>query len=146
MSHPLGSYTFAQAEDDNGFSEEKLPMHVVGGVGWAVGLLRDNPPDYDSASELASQVGAGNSTYTEYDLAITEAAESFLRDKKDTSQPWVAFVSLVSPHYPVTAPQEFYDMYDPEEMDMPVGYDLPIQARPLRAQKHRVILQIRPVF
>ena len=57
-----------------------------------------------------------------------ELAESFLRDKKDTSQPWAAFVSLVSPHYPLTAPKEFYDMYEPAEMDMPVGYDL--QSRP----------------
>ena len=36
-------------------------MHAVGGVGWAVGLLRENAPDYDSASELVRDVGIGSS-------------------------------------------------------------------------------------
>jgi choline-sulfatase len=87
-----------------------------------VGLLRDNPPEYDAAAELAADVGAGKSSYTDYDLEITSAAEAWLKGKKDTTQPWAAFVSLVSPHYPLTAPQEFFDLYNPAEMDLPVGY------------------------
>ncbi|MDD9978211.1 MAG: sulfatase-like hydrolase/transferase, partial [Boseongicola sp.] len=43
----IGKLHFRSGKDDNGFSEELLPMHVVGGVGWAVGLLRENPPAYD---------------------------------------------------------------------------------------------------
>jgi len=97
-------------------------MHVVGGVGWAVGLLRKNPPAYDSAAELAADVGAGESTYTDYDLAITQAAENWIKERQDSKKPWAAFVSLVSPHYPLTAPQEYYDMYNPEKIDLPVGY------------------------
>ena len=72
----IGKLHFRSSDDDNGFSREILPMHVVGGVGWAVGLLRENPPSYDSAAELASDVGVGTSTYTDYDLEITAAAET----------------------------------------------------------------------
>ncbi|WP_027257746.1 sulfatase-like hydrolase/transferase [Leisingera aquimarina] len=118
----IGKLHFRSGEDDNGFSEEILPMHVVGGVGWAVGLLRENPPDYDAAAELAGDVGAGSSTYTDYDLTITGAAEAWLADPKRQDQPWAAFVSLVSPHYPLTCPEKWYSMYDPAEMDLPVGY------------------------
>ena len=118
----IGKLHFRSCEDDNGFTEEILPMYVVGGVGWTVGLLRDNPPEYDAAAELAADVGAGKSSYTDYDLEITSAAEAWLKEKKDTTQPWAAFVSLVSPHYPLTAPQEFFDLYNPAEMDLPVGY------------------------
>ncbi len=132
----IGKLHFRSGEDDNGFSQEIMPMHVVGGVGWAVGLLRENPPEYDAAAELAAQVGAGNSSYTDYDLAITQAAEQWLHQKKDTTQPWAAFVSLVSPHYPLTAPQEFYDMYDPAKMDMPVGYET--QSRPDHSELRNV--------
>ena len=122
----IGKLHFRSGEDDNGFAEEILPMHVVGGVGWAAGLLRENPPSFDLASELAADVGAGASTYTDYDREITAAAESWLRDKAasddPTGSPWAAFVSLVSPHYPLTCPEEYLAMYDPAEVDLPVGY------------------------
>jgi len=120
----IGKLHFRSGTDDNGFSEEKLPMHVVGGVGWAVGLLRQDPPEYTAAQELANDVGAGNSSYTDYDLAITTAAENWLQDRKRLTEPWAAFVSLVSPHYPLIAPQKYYDMYDPATVDLPVGYNI----------------------
>ena len=119
----IGKLHFRSGEDDNGFSREILPMHVVGGIGWPVGLLRHDPPDYDGTVELAADVGAGPSSYTDYDLAITSAAEEWLLQRGHAERPWAAFVSLVSPHFPLTAPQAFYDLYDPAEMDMPVGYE-----------------------
>ncbi len=118
----IGKLHFRSNKDDNGFSEEILPMHVVGGVGWPVGLLREDPPEYTAACELANDVGAGCSSYTDYDLAITEAAENWLNACKGMTKPWAAFVSLVSPHYPLIAPQEYYDIYDPASVDLPVGY------------------------
>lgn len=119
----IGKLHFRSGEDDNGFVEEILPMHVVGGVGWAIGLLRKDPPDYSSTAELSGDVGAGESSYTDYDLAITDAAEHWLKDPQRNDKPWAAFVSLVSPHYPLVAPQKYYDMYDTDEVDMPVAYD-----------------------
>ena len=119
----IGKLHFRSGKDDNGFSEELLPMHVVGGVGWPVGLLRETLPDYDSAAELAADVGVGSSTYTDYDRDITAATEAWLNGKSDADKPWAAFVSLVSPHYPLTCPEEFYAMYDPAEIDLPVGYE-----------------------
>ncbi|MEM8793490.1 MAG: sulfatase-like hydrolase/transferase [Pseudomonadota bacterium] len=122
----IGKLHFRSGEDDNGWSEEILPMHVVGGVGWVAGLLRENPPEYHQAGELAADVGQGASTYTDYDRQITEAAEEWLKNRGD--DPWIGFVSLVSPHYPLTAPEEFYALYDPDEMPLPVAYEP--EARP----------------
>ncbi|MCH2248481.1 MAG: sulfatase-like hydrolase/transferase [Cognatishimia sp.] len=119
----IGKLHFRSSDDDNGFSQEILPMHVVGGIGWTIGLLRETLPNYDSAAELATDVGVGDSSYTDYDLDITQAAEDWLADKEGSDQPWAAFVSLVSPHYPLTCPKTFYDMYDPARMDLPVGYE-----------------------
>ena len=53
----IGKLHFRSGEDDNGFSEEILPMHVVGGVGWMAALLREDPPAYDAAAELAADSG-----------------------------------------------------------------------------------------
>ena len=118
----IGKLHFRSHNDDNGFSEELLPMHVVGGVGWPIGLLRENPPNYTSASELAKDVGVGSSSYTEYDLEITQTAEEWLGNRQTEDVPWAAFVSLVSPHYPLTCPEKYFAMYDPAKMDLPIGY------------------------
>lgn len=117
----IGKLHFRSAEDDNGFTREILPMHVVDGVGWTIGLLRNDPPPYTAAAELAADVGAGESSYTEYDLAITQATEDWFAARDPAAGPWATVVSLVSPHYPLVAPPEFYALYDPAEIDMPVG-------------------------
>ena len=118
----IGKLHFRSNVDDNGFSEEILPMHVVGGVGWPVGLLRSNPPLYEAASELAADVGVGNSSYTDYDLEITEVTKKWLHKKVESTSPWAAFVSLVSPHYPLTCPEDYFNMYNPDGIDLPIGY------------------------
>ena len=119
----IGKLHFRSSEDDNGFSEEIVPMHVVGGIGWTISLLRSNPPKYDAASELADDVGQGTSTYTDYDLEITKTAVDWLHSPDRKAAPWAAFISLVSPHYPLTCPEEYFKMYDPDEIDLPVGYN-----------------------
>ena len=119
----IGKLHFRSHEDDNGFSQEIVPMHVVGGVGWTIGLLRSNTPKYDAAAELAADVGQGTSTYTDYDLEITRTAVDWLKQSERKASPWAAFVSLVSPHYPLTCPEEYFKMYDPQEIDLPVAYN-----------------------
>ena len=119
----IGKLHFRSDKDDNGFSREILPMHVVAGVGWPIGLLRKEPPVFESAPELAAQVGAGTSSYTDYDRAITGAACDWLLAREASDIPWAAFVSLVSPHYPLVAPREYYDLYDPESVDFPIAYE-----------------------
>ena len=47
------------------------------------------------------------------------------RERRQASRekPWVLFVSFVRPHFPLTAPPEFYKLYPPERMLMPRLYD-----------------------
>ena len=115
----IGKLHFRSGEDDNGFSREILPMHVVGGVGWTIGLLRDDPPAYDMTVELAADSGAGESSYTAYDRDITDAAVDWITSRPDaqTGRPWAGFVSFVSPHYPLTAPSEYYNLYRDADFD-----------------------------
>ncbi len=114
----IGKLHFRSGENDNGFSEEILPMHVVGGVGWMATLRREDPPTYDAAAELAADSGAGSSSYTDYDLAITAAATDWIAARRNAERPWAAFVSLVSPHFPLRAPQEFYNLYADADFDL----------------------------
>ena len=111
----FGKLHFRSGRDDNGFSEEILPMHLAfDGLGWPTGLLRDPLPVFQSAHELADLTGCAESEYTEYDRRITEATCDWLRKNSNQSRqhPWVLFVSFVSPHYPLTAPEAFYKLYE----------------------------------
>ena len=60
--------------------------------------------------------GPGQSTYNDYDRAITAAACRWIAAKGEraSDKPWALFVSLVRPHFPLTAPPEFYALYPPE--------------------------------
>ena len=40
----IGKLHFKSGEVDNGFTEEILPMHIVDGKGWVIGLLRETRP------------------------------------------------------------------------------------------------------
>jgi len=113
----IGKLHFRSADDDNGFSEEILPMHVTNqGKGWPQGLLRNPLPAYDEAAELAGDVGVGDSDYTEYDRRVTGESCRWLRKwpRRIKDRPWALFVSFVSPHYPLNAPLDQYLLYEGE--------------------------------
>jgi choline-sulfatase len=121
----VGKLHFRSSEDDNGFSEEIIPMHVVDARGDLYGLLRGSrmPPRTDGA-KMAGLAGPGESEYTWYDREITARAQIWLREQapKHRDKPWVLFVSLVAPHFPLKAPPHWYYKYPLERLPMPKLY------------------------
>ena len=115
----FGKLHHRSTADDDGFTERVLPMNIVGGVGWLQGLPRRQPIPYDEAHELAADVGVGETTYTRYDRRINESASTWLRDPARHERPWTAFVSLVAPHYPLSAPEEFAAQYPLSDIPPP---------------------------
>lgn len=117
----IGKLHFRSSEEDNGFSEELLPMHVVEKKGDLIGLLRDPIAPRGHAKKLAASAGPGESTYTTYDRAISAQAQVWLREtaRKHQDKPWVLFVSFVAPHFPLTAPPEHYYRYADQKLPMP---------------------------
>ena len=125
--HPvvsIGKLHFRSAEDNNGFDEEVMPLHVVDGQGDVLGLIRDEAPPRQSALQLAREAGPGNSSYQDYDDQITQAAVAWLqaRAAKQGGKPWVLFVSLVCPHFPLIARPEWYGLYPETNVPMPIQY------------------------
>ena len=76
----IGKLHFRSADDDNGFTKEHMPLHVVEGIGDPIGMLRDPPPPRKAALRLAADAGCGDSNYQGYDDRITSAAEGWLAD------------------------------------------------------------------
>ena len=117
----IGKLHFRSKDDDNGFCEELLPMYLTNnGKGWPQGLIRNPMPGFPEAAELARDVGPGETSYTHYDRNITELAREWISNA-DQNKPWTLFVSFISPHYPLTAPEEFFDLYRDTDLPSPIG-------------------------
>ena len=122
----IGKLHFRSTSDDNGFSEEIVPMHVVEGKGDLMGLVRNDLPVRKGAYKMAKFAGPGESSYTFYDRDIAARAQVWLREEasKWADMPWVLFVSFVCPHFPLTAPPEyFYPYYKDPGLPRPKLYD-----------------------
>ena len=132
--HPvesIGKLHFRSTDDDNGFETERIPLHVVEGLGDLMGLVRDDLPVRGGSYKIAKSAKPGESEYTEYDRNITTEAVRWLHDEapKHADKPWTLFVSWVCPHFPLTAPQEFFDLYPVGEVPWPKQYDKPERPR-----------------
>lgn len=119
----IGKLHYRNDTDPTGFDEQIIPLHVVNGTGDILGAVRDNLPLRRKGIHLLEKIGPGETSYLDYDRNITEASIQWLQDRAQDKddKPWVVFVSMVCPHYPLVAPQEFFDMYDPASIPLPKG-------------------------
>ncbi len=62
---------------------------------------------------------AGRSKEVEADDAVTAAALNYLRDPARQEQPWAMVAGYVAPHPPFVVPQQYLDLYPPDEMPLP---------------------------
>lgn len=115
----FGKLHHRSGADDDGFAERHLPMFIHGGVGWLQGLPRRDPLPYPEAAELADETGIGETSYTRYDRRVTDDACDWLQLPERKARPWAAFVSFVAPHYPLSAPPEFAELYPLDEIPPP---------------------------
>ncbi|MEM7376109.1 MAG: sulfatase-like hydrolase/transferase [Pseudomonadota bacterium] len=119
----IGKLHYRAPGIDYGFSDVRLPMFVAnGGVGWAEALLRSPLPNYPGAPEMAADVGPGDTSYTDYDRAITDDAEAWLRARTANDGPFALSVSLVSPHYPLSAPEAHWSRFEGVSLPAPLDH------------------------
>lgn len=140
----VGKLHFRSTEDDNGFTEELAPMHILGGKGGVSMLLRwsDEEPVNRGQWELyMEQSGVGTSHYQDYDREISRLSVDWLRRRAAGAQrPWALFVSYVSPHPPFTVPRELLDLYPAASMP------LPPQFRPAQRPEHPSLAHLRRIM
>ncbi|HEY8476156.1 MAG TPA: sulfatase-like hydrolase/transferase [Chloroflexota bacterium] len=134
----IGKLHYRSVEDDLGFPDQRLPMHVHKGIGDVFGMLRDPMPKVEGARNTIVNAGPGDSEYIRYDKAITEEAIRWLQEEaRGHERPWVLFVSLASPHPPFIAPPEFYERYPLDTIDLPKQYRLHERPRHPALEVHR---------
>ncbi len=141
----VGKLHYRSTQDDNGFSEEIVPMHILGGKGGVSMLLRwsgEEPVNTGQWELYAEKSGVGETTYQKYDADITEHAIAWLEQRAASAgdKPWALMVSYVSAHPPFSVPQRFLDLY--RDVDLP----LPPVHRPGERPEHAAIRHLRENF
>ena len=125
----IGKLHFRSAEDDNGFCEEIVPMHLDEGKGAIRNLLRGYDaelPCTDGArwKLYAERSGIGETHYQQYDRDITARTIAWLKAHAGGgcgNKPWALYVGYISPHPPFSVPKRLYDLYPEERMPLPVN-------------------------
>ncbi len=119
----IGKLHYRLEEDPTGFDKQHIPMHITGGVGMIQLSIRKQFPDFvpppRNRSAIAEAATVGESEYTQYDRRVADIATKWLHDAASSQEPWTLFVSFVTPHYPLVAPKEFFDLYPIEQMPDP---------------------------
>lgn len=84
-------------------------------------LERDPPPEYEHATDrfYEPEIDEGR---METSVERTDEAISWLRDEAPDDRPWTLYLSYQPPHFPLTAPEEYWELYPPNEMDLPFDY------------------------
>ncbi len=123
----IGKLHYRLESDPTGFDKQHIPMHIKDGVGMIHLSIRNQFPDFippapqkgGGAAGIVLNAGRGESEYTRYDRRVADLASDWVRDAATRDAPWVLFVSFVTPHYPLVAPDEFFDLYPVDDMPMP---------------------------
>lgn len=115
----IGKLHYLNGEAPTGFGAQHLPMHVWQGIGQVWGSVRDPLPAEPTMGRMLKEIGPGWSNYNQFDTDMTAEACRWLetRAAAPDEKPWVLFVGLVAPHFPLVAPQEFFDLYPPEALE-----------------------------
>ncbi len=115
----IGKLHYRNAADPTGFDAQHIPMQVANGVGMVWASIRQEDERVSPKTRmLGEDIGPGASRYTEYDVSVTARTQEWLVDRSTSadSRPWCLYVGLVAPHFPLVAPQEFFDLYPAETM------------------------------
>jgi len=95
--------------------------------------FRENAPNWealhDRANELPHNYSCPQAFRTPipehlYPTAyIQERTIDYLQSRQDQDQPFFTFVSFPDPHHPFNPPGRYWDMYSPEDFEIPVPYN-----------------------
>lgn len=130
----IGKLHYRRVGDPTGFPDQRLPMHVLDGVGDLYQLLREKMPVRPHSRTQVLEAGPREVEYTRYDRAIGDEAVRWIQEEGARErEPWALFVSFTYPHFPLGVPEPYFSLYDPQTLPMPV------QWRPEEWPRHPVI-------
>ena len=77
----IGKLHYVNTAAPTGFSKQHHPLHLADGIGQVWGSVRNPLPSTPRPSRLFTELGAGLSSYNQYDISSAEQAAQWLHDK-----------------------------------------------------------------
>ena len=119
----IGKLHYRYDDDPNGITESLLSMNVMNGEGDYFGSMRWNLRPSTAVPLNISNSGPGETEYIRYDTAVSNETIKWLRTKAaNHNTPWALFCSFVTPHFPFVVPEEFFNLYPPESVELPIKW------------------------
>ncbi|MGD9713776.1 MAG: sulfatase-like hydrolase/transferase, partial [Thermomicrobiales bacterium] len=81
-------------------------------------LWSDGITDAATPWKHMERAGPGSTPELDADDQAEEAALAYLRDPERRAQPWALTASFIAPHFPFIVPQEYWDMYPVDDIDL----------------------------
>ena len=101
-------------DSEKTFPGQRIPLNAQGGVGDLMTACRNSGTQTSKLREQLQAAGAGDSDYIHYDRNVANYAAKYLAEEAAASdKPWCLYVGFVTPHYPLTVPEEILDLYKP---------------------------------
>lgn len=127
-----GKMHFIGPDQMHGFDERTVTDVYPSGFDW-VADWNAGPAFVPSATGMNGVVEAGPAARTlqeDFDEEVTHATVQTLYDlarRGADAGPWFQIASLTSPHTPFVADNQYWDRYDPAEIDLPTVGTLPFE-------------------
>jgi choline-sulfatase len=135
----FGKLHFRSTDDDNGFTQERLAMHILNGKGGTHMLLRGFDDEHVNKGQwemYRDRTGIGTAPYQAFDQKITEDATGWLeRQGRGAEKPFALFVSYPSSHPPFAVPADFWDRIAAADIRLPKSF-LPAERSEHPADQH----------
>ncbi len=119
----IGKLHYRKVGDPSGFPDQRIPLHVLEGVGDLYGLLREKMPIRPQSRNQVLEARAGEAEYIRYDRGIAQAAVRWLRQEaQGENRPWALMVSFATPHFPLVVPEQYFNLYPLDSLPLPVQW------------------------
>ncbi|MGN6565614.1 MAG: sulfatase-like hydrolase/transferase [Thermomicrobiales bacterium] len=133
----IGKLDFRGDGVPDGFADQRLAKQR-GEKGDLLGLFRDRVQKRPASRQRAMDAGIGESRLIQQDRAVTAAAADWLsQEAGQATQPWTLYVSWITPHFPLIVPEEYFNLYPLDQID------LPDNSAEYLATLHPVVQQLR---
>ena len=126
-----GKMHFVGPDQKHGFSERLVTDIYPADFAW-VPNWNDGPRNAPTGISMKAVIEAGHcqrSLQLDYDDEVEYFAKQKLFDlrRRPTQDPFFFCISFTHPHSPFTAPQNFWDLYQPSDIDMPRVGEIPFE-------------------
>lgn len=119
----FGKLHFKSDNPETGFTDQRIPLHLKDGKGDVYGLMRDREITRPPFGQALEEAKTGMSDYIRLDMEVaSRTAKYLLEEAGKDEKPFVLYAGFVSPHFPLTVPKEYADLYKTEDIPIPVQF------------------------